>query len=104
MPTVAHRQHTSGRPAAGGIDRKTTKNPEGFDQLSQTIAGDGLGFPICRRRCGNRLGTPVANLGIQREEWIREPFTEVQAMLYLTTLVLLLVVVDSIHAIGSHAS
>jgi len=40
----------------------------------------------------------------QREEWNREPLKEVQAMLYLTTLVVLLVIVDSIHALGSPAS
>ncbi|HVJ87612.1 MAG TPA: hypothetical protein VM452_18270 [Caulifigura sp.] len=46
---------------------------------------------------------PIAKALGRREEWIREVTRRVTAMLYLTTLIVLLVVVDSIHALGSSA-
>jgi hypothetical protein len=41
---------------------------------------------------------------MRREGWIRERLMEDQIMLYFTTLVVLLIVVDALHAIGSAAT
>ena len=41
---------------------------------------------------------------MRREGWILERLMEDQIMLYFTTLVVLLIVVDALHAIGSAAT